>query len=78
MSRNQTEGGAKMERIDEMTNEELARKGHSEAWIREERRRVEDIIKRHVTTGADLSHWFERDKILNTLLHENSRSVHLA
>lgn len=61
--------------IDEMDNEELARKGHSEHILRYELERVETLTKRHCLTGSDLSYWFDRARIIRRLLHENSAAA---
>ena len=62
-----------MDRIDEMTNEELQRRGHSDHILRDELGRVDRIFKSHVLTGADLSYWIERRRILNSLIFSGTR-----
>ena len=59
--------------IDEMSNKELARKGHSEHLLRGELDRVSALIERHALTGEDLGYWFDRAKVLRDLLHSGTR-----
>ena len=61
------------DRIDEMSNEELARRGHSEHVLTAELDRVERVIGRHSLIGSDLNYWFERSRILRSLLHSGTR-----
>lgn len=62
-----------LRKIDEMTNEDLERLGHSDHILRYELDRVERLISKHSLTGTDLDHWFERSRILRSLILSGTR-----
>lgn len=61
-----------MERIDEMTNEELERRGHSDHILRYELDRVDRVLKQHALIGSDTSYFAERYSILRKLIHSGT------
>lgn len=63
------------DRIDEMSNEELERRGHSEHVLRAELERVDRFVSDRVTTGDDLSYWHNRHRIIGKLLGTGLRSA---
>jgi hypothetical protein len=63
--------------VDEMTNEELQRDGASEHRLQLENSRIDREIMRLVTTGADLSYFIERQRIVRSLLQNGIRDPRL-
>jgi hypothetical protein len=63
--------------IDEMTNEQLEREGHSAFALEAEAGRIEQVITQNALTGADVSYFIERSRIVRDLIRHGVRDSRL-